>query len=174
MKRALMPLLLASCSGPPQKQDEVQVVYRAGFSAEQGVMTEVLFPFPNDGLEGALDAGISVSDGGTAALIDDQQGPALKVSGQGAITASFTGFHVKGIPTGTGIPAASLTRGSVDAGYYFRVNKGGSASADVDFEYTVSKDCGGGCGGTESWKFSGPVGLALQVLQLSFTEEKTP
>ncbi len=169
-----MPLLLASCSGPPQKQDEAQVVYRAGFTAEQGVITEVLYPFPSDGLQDAVDAGLTVSDGGTVKVVDDQQGPALSVTGQGTVTASFTGFHVKGLPAGSGIPAASLSRGSVDAGYYFRVNKGGSASAQIDFEYTVSRDCGGGCGGTESWKFSGPVGLALQVLQLSFTEEKTP
>src|SRR5207248_737200 len=111
VKRALMPLLVVSCSGPPQKQDEAQVVYRAGFSAEQGVITEVLYPFPADGLADAVDAGLSVSDGGTIKVIDDQQGPALSVSGQGSVTASFTGSHQRGLASGTAIPAASLTRG---------------------------------------------------------------
>jgi len=174
VKRAFVPLLLASCSSPPQKQDEVAIVYRAGFSAEEGVMTEVLYPFPADALAMTVQNGITVSDGGTAKVVTDQQGTALSVSGQGAITAQLETFHSTGLMAGNVIPSASLSRGSVDAGYFFRVNKGGSASAQVDFEYTVTRDCGGGCGGSESWKFSGPVGLALQVVQLSFTEEKTP
>ncbi len=174
MRRALLPLLLVSCSSPPQTKSEAAVVYHAGFRAEPGVMTEVLFPFSGDGLASAIQNGLSVSDGGSVSLVSDQQGPAIKVSGQGVVDATFSADRLAGLTSGTDVPNAILTRGSVDGGYYFRVNKGGSASCDVEFEYTVSRDCGGGCGGKRSWTYSGQVGLALQVVKLSFNEEKTP
>jgi hypothetical protein len=52
-----------------------------------------------------------------------------------------------------------------------RVNKGGSAAAQVRFEYTVRRDCGATCGGTRRWVYDGPVGLGLQKVEMNFSEE---
>ncbi len=159
VRRALLPLVLASCSGPPQTKEEAAVVYHASFSAEPGVMTEVLFPFSDDALASAIEGALKVSDGGTLSVLSDQQGTALKLVGAGRDRRHLRRLEAEGAGErhrrARGRPSP---RGSVDAGYYFRVNKGGSASCDVGFEYTVSRDCGGGCGGKKSWKYAGAGG----------------
>ena len=164
-----------ACGPAPQRTDEVAVVYRAVFQAEAGVNTEVVFPLPGDGTADAVLAGLAVTDGGTAARKDTPEGPGLSVQGRGRVEATFSAQAVKGIADGTGIPEAALTRQVPDAGagtYYVRVNKGGAAIAQIDFEYTASRNCGAGCGGSRGWTYAGSVGLALQQIDLRFTEAK--
>jgi len=164
--------LALGCSAPPQTKDETAVTYRASFSAEPGVGTKVVFPWIGDGAAFAAQSALSVSDGGSFAIETDNEGLGLALSGQGDVSVSFSDAHVTGVGSGTGVPEASLTRPDPDGGYFFRVNKGGKALVNVQFEYTASRDCGDKCGGTRSWKYSGPVGLALQQVTLQYSEEK--
>lgn len=162
-----------ACGGPPQAQDEVAVNYRAAFRAEAGVQTEVVFPFPADALAAGIEAGLEVSDGGTAQVKDTAEGRGLSVVGKGDVWASFGGPKMKGLGSSTGVGEASLTRQVPDAGagaYYFRVNKGGTPQAQVDFVYELKKNCGSSCGGTKRWSFAGAVGLALQQVTVNYTE----
>ncbi len=172
----LAALTLSACGGPPQRKDEATVVYRAGFTAESGVTTQVVFPFPSDGTAAQVEAGLVVTDGGSARVqVLDGGGGGLAVEGRGHIEASYSSLRVKGLAESEGIPAAGLTRQVPDGGagdLLVHVNKGGSSVATVDFEYTVGRDCGGGCGGTRSWKFQGPVGLGEQEVPMTFSEEK--
>jgi len=167
--------LALGCSAPPQTKEETAVHYRASFSAEPGVATKVVFPWLGDGAAFAAQSGLSVSDGGSFALETDNEGLGLAVSGQGDVSVSFDDAHVTGVGSGKAVPEASLTRLAPDGGtteYLFRVNKGGKALVNVDFEYTASRDCGAECGGTRSWKYQGSVGLALQQVSLQYSEEK--
>jgi hypothetical protein len=170
----------AACSSPPQKQGETAITYLASFSAEEGINAVVIFPMPGDGSEPTVQQDITV-DGGTFSLssapqYDDAEGVGFTLVGVGSVSASFYNAHVTGVGGGTAIPPASLTRGD-DAGsntYYFHVNKPGEAIISIQFEYTAQRDCGGGCGGKQSWTFTGPIGLGLQAVPLTYTEEKQP
>jgi len=172
---ALLCCVLAGCGPPPpQAKDEAGITYRAAFSAEAGVSTKVVFPLPDDASQFTVTQGLVVSDGGTATVEALAEGTGLAVEGRGQVTASFTGGRVKGLGEG-GIPEAVLSRPVPDGGAgdrYFRVNKGGSALVAVEFEYTASRDCGTACGGKRSWKYEGPVGLSLQEVATTFSEEK--
>ncbi|MBI3183114.1 MAG: hypothetical protein HYZ28_13330 [Myxococcales bacterium] len=171
---AALPLA-ASCGGPPHRKDEARLSYRAAFTAEPGVNAKVIFPFPNDGAQLSVEQGLSVSDGGTARLESTPEGMGLAVEGKGQVEAAFAQERVKGLPAGEGVPEASVSRPVPDGGTgdrYFRVNKGGSASIQVDFEYSATRECGPMCGGKRSWTYRGPVGLSLQEVQTSFTEER--
>ena len=178
MKRLslMVPALVGlACGGAPQTRTEAAVVYRAGFSAEEGVTTRVTFPLPDDAAQLAVESGYSVTDGGTVTFVMGDQGIGLALEGKGTQSASFVAKAVKGYADGSGPPEAKLTRPVPDAGvndYFFSVNKGGSAVAQIDFQYTASRDCGVGCGGSKSWSLTGPVGLALQEVTLSYVEEK--
>lgn len=179
MRRALPGLGLgvllgAGCGGgPPQAKDEAAVVYRAAFTSAGGVNTTVIFPFPVDGAELQVQQNLMVSDGGTARVENTAQGLGLAVEGFGHVEASFSAPKLSGLGNG-GIPEAALSRPVPDAGTeerYFHVNKGGSGSTQIDFEYSATRDCGEGCGGKRSWTFQGPVGLSLQAVTTSFVEE---
>jgi hypothetical protein len=164
---------LVACGGPPQSQEEVAVTFHAGFRAETGVTTEVVFPFPSDALAETIAAGLEVTDGGTATVKDTPDGRGLSVVGKGEISASFSSNRLKGLGTGTTIPGGGLTRLVPDGGvsdYYFRVNKGGTPQAQVDFSYELKKDCGDKCGGNKRWFYAGSVGLALQQVTVNYTE----
>lgn len=171
-----MPALAAfaaSCGGPPQAKDEVAVVYRASFRAEAGVQTEVVFPFPGDALADGIAQGLEVTDGGTATVKDTNEGRGLSLVGRGDITATFTSARMKGLPEGSGIEGAGLTRLVPDAGvseYWFRVNKGGTPQAQVDLQYELKKDCGDKCGGSKRWSYAGAVGLGPQQVTVNYTE----
>lgn len=167
-------LLLSACGGP-QAQDEASLIYRASFRAEPGVQTTVVFPFVGDGAAAQVQAGLTVTDGGSVTVEDQPEGRGLVVAGQGAVTVLYDGAKVKGVDRGAGVPQAQLTRQVPDAGTterYFRVNKGGVANVQVDFEYTATRDCGPGCGGSRSWTYLGPVGLAVQQVSVVFSEAK--
>jgi len=167
-------LLLLSCGGP-QGKDEASLIYRASFRAEAGVQATVAFPFVADGAAAAVQAGLTVTDGGSFTVEDQPEGRALVVVGQGSVTVLFDGAKVKGLDSAGGIPQAELTRQVPDAGTterYFKVNKGGVANVQVDFEYTATRDCGPGCGGTRSWTYLGPVGLTVQQISVLFSEAK--
>jgi hypothetical protein len=171
---------VAACSPPPQKQNETAITYAASFTAEAGINAVVIFPMPGDGSEPTVQEGILL-DGGTFSLssapqYDDAEGVGFTLIGVGSVSASFFDAHVTGVGSGSAIPTASLTRGA-DAGvntYYFHVNKPGEAIINVQFEYTAQRNCGGECGGTQSWTFAGPIGLGLQAVPLTYTEEKQP
>lgn len=166
-------LALASCGGPLHQKDEASVTYRAAFSSEAGVNTKVLFPFPDDGAQLQVERGL-VSSGGSFRLESSAEGVGLSLEGRGRVEVSFRADKVKGLGEG-GIPQASLTRSVPDGGIgdrYVRVNKGGSATLPIEFEYTAARECGDRCGGRRSWTFSGNVGLALQEVSMSFVEEQ--
>jgi len=168
--------LALGCGGPPpQTKDEAAVTYRAAFTSEAGVSAKVTFPLPDDASQQLVTQGLVVSDGGTARVESSPEGTGLALEGRGRVEASFTSKQVKGLGEGTGVPEAVLSRQVPDGGTgdrYFRVNKGGSAQVAVEFEYTASRDCGGGCGGKRTWKYEGPVGLSLQEVATDFSEEK--
>lgn len=177
---AALALTLA-CGGPPQQTTEAAVVYRASFTAEEGVSTKVVFPLPDDASRPSIESGLSVTDdgvlvtdGGVVSYVSMPEGVGLALEGHGKIEATFSAKAVRGYPDSTGAPDISLTRRIGDAGtnYAFAVNKGGSPVAQVDFEYTASRDCGAGCGGSRSFKYAGPVGLAVQTVTLNYVEEK--
>ena len=177
--RALIPCLAAvglSCGGsPPQARDEAAITYRASFTAEPGVSAKVTFPHAQDAAALAIESGLAVSDGGTWHLDALQQGLGLTLEGRGHVEASFVGAGVKDLGNAGGVPLARLTRDVPDGGIqerYVQVNKGGTASLQIDFEYTASRDCGATCGGKRSWTYTGPVGLGLQDIQTTFTEVK--
>ena len=175
MSRRLLALgwALAACGPSPQGKDEAAITYRARFSAESGVSTQVHFPAPTDGSQAELLSGLVVSGGGTATLASPDAGGGLVLSGRGEVEATFSAARVKGLGSEQ-VPQAELSSGVPDAGAgerVVRVNKGGSAQAQLEFEYTAERDCGAGCGGRRTWKFSGPVGLGPQ--QVSMTYEET-
>ncbi len=182
MKRSRTGLLGAlvaggmfGCGAPPQRADEAAVTFRAAFSAEQGVVTRVIFPWIADGAAAEAEAGLTVSDGGTAKWETTADGLGLALEGKGFVEASYSAPRAAGLGNERGIPEAQLTRGVPDAGTaqrYVQVNKGGAATAAVEFEYTASRDCGGGCGGKRGWTFDGPVGLSRQEVSMTFTEAK--
>ena len=170
---ALAVVGLARCGA--QQPDEVAVTFRAAFKAEAGVSTEVVFPFPSDALADAIAQGLEVTDGGTAEVKDTTEGRGLSLVGKGEISATFTAKKLKGLGSDKGIPQTGLTRLVPDAGtnsYYVRVNKGGTPLATTDFAYEVSKDCGPECGGNRKFSYAGPVGLALHVVEMTFSEAK--
>ncbi|MFZ5467882.1 MAG: hypothetical protein ACOZIN_00480 [Myxococcota bacterium] len=167
---------LCACGPPPQTKDEAAVTYRASFTAEGGVNAKVVFPFPVDGAALVVEQGLQVSDAGTARMENAQEGSGLALEGNGYVEVTFSAPKVKGLGSG-GIPEAMLSRPVPDGGMgdrYMRVNKGGSASVQVEFEYTASRDCGASCGGKRSWTYQGPVGLSLQEVPMGFSEEKRP
>lgn len=164
--------MLAGCGPSPQEKDEAAITYRARFTAETGVSTQVTFPVPIDASQTELLAGLVISGGGTAKLESPDAGGGLTVSGKGEIDATFSASRVKGLGSEQ-IPQADLSSASVDGGKgdrFLRVNKGGSAQAQVLFEYTAKRDCGAGCGGERSWNFSGPVGLGPRAVSMTFEE----
>jgi hypothetical protein len=164
---------IVACGGPPQAKDETSATFHAGFRAEAGVQTEVVFPFPDDALADAIAAGLVVSDGGTATVKDTVDGRGLSVIGHGDVSVSFSEARLKGLESGTTLAGGGLTRQVPDAGtsdYWFRVNKGGTPQAQVDFSYELSKNCGDKCGGSKRWSFAGTVGLALQQVTVNYTE----
>lgn len=173
-----MAVIAAGCgSPPPQTQSQVSVTFRAAFQAEPGVSAAVLVPWPNDGLASTILAGLQLSDGGTARVATIFEGDGLSVEGHGSAEASYTVEALEALGSGDGIPDAGLTLQVADGGIeqrYFKVNKGGSSTMKVQYEYTVSRDCGRGCGGKRSWTFSGPVGLSVQEVVTTFKEQKTP
>jgi hypothetical protein len=164
---------LAACGGTPQAKDEVAVSYRASFRAEAGVQTEVVFPFPSDALAADIQSGLSVSDGGAFEVKDTNEGRGLSLVGRGDVSISFSSARLKGLGSGTGIEGGGLHRLVPDAGvsdYSFRVNKGGTPTAQVDFQYELKKDCGDQCGGTKRWTYAGSVGLGPQQVTVNYTE----
>jgi hypothetical protein len=170
-------LIASACGGPPQTKSQVAVVYKATFTAEPGVSASVVYPWPTDGIEAAVLQGIQVSDGGTVRLVDLPVGKGLSVEGHGSVQATFENTTLEALSSGSAVPEAALTLLVADGGpgdRYFKVNKGGSASLNVEFEYTVSRDCGQKCGGKRSWTYAGPVGLSVQPVTTTFIEEKTP
>jgi hypothetical protein len=175
MGAALVCAVAAGCGAPPsQAKDEAGITYRAVFHAEAGVSAKVVFPLPDDESQLTVTQGLVVSDGGSARVEAFAEGTGLAVEGRGSIAVAFTGGRVKGLGEG-GIPDAVLSRPVPDGGQgdrYFRVNKGGSGLVAVEFEYTAVRDCGSACGGKRSWKYEGPVGLSLQEVATTFSEEK--
>ncbi|MBX7116060.1 MAG: hypothetical protein K1X64_17150 [Myxococcaceae bacterium] len=172
---ALTAALAVGCGPAPQAKDEAAVVYRVSFDAEAGVSTKVVYPVPPGDFQAVLVAGLTVTDGATAAIENTTEGVGLALSGKGKVEASYSNKKAKGyFGTGDDAPDATLTMDVANAGTeqrYFRVNKGGSSVAPVTFEYTVSRDCGSGCGGTRAWTFSGSVGLGRQQVELKYAEE---
>ena len=146
-----MAVIAAGCgSPPPQTQTQVSVTFRAAFQAEPGVTAAVLVPWPNDGTEAELLKGLTLTDGGSVRVATIFEGTGLSVEGHGSAEASYTVKALEAFGSGEGIPDAGLTLQVADAGTeqrYFKVNKGGSSTMKVQFEYTVSRDCGRGCGG---------------------------
>jgi hypothetical protein len=172
-----MSMIATACgSPPPQTKSQVSVTFRAGFVAEPGVSAAVLVPFPTDGTEAKILEGLLLTDGGSVRLATIFEGTGLSVEGHGSASASFSVEALEALG-GDGIPDAGMTLQVADGGTearYFKVNKGGSSTMKIDFEYTVSRDCGRGCGGKRSWTFSGPVGLSVQEVATTFKEQKTP
>ncbi len=171
--------LAAGCgsAAPPQAKDEAAVTYRAAFTSEDGVQAKVIFPVPDDASQSVVVAGLAVTDGGTARLESTPEGNGLTVEGKGRVEVTFQGGRVKGLGDGDKAPEAVLSRAVPDGGpgnRYLRVNKGGAAQLPVELEYTAARDCGAGCGGTRSWKYQGLVGLALQAVETTFSEETKP
>ncbi len=167
--------LLWACGQTPQQPDEAQLTYRVAFTAEQGVVTRVLFPWIGDGASSAAESSITPLDGGTAKVEASTDGTALALEGKGHVEWEYRVSRARGLGNERGIPDAQLTRAVPDGGVaerYVQVNKGGAASAQIEFEYTASRDCGSGCGGTRSWKYAGPVGISRQVIEMDFTEAK--
>ncbi len=176
--RLLAMALISACgSPPPQAKSQVAVTFRASFQAEPGVTAAVLVPWPIDGTESEILKNLELSDGGSVRLATIFEGTGLSVEGHGSASARYSAQSLEALGTGDGIPAAAMTLQVTDAGLgdrYFKVNKGGSSTMKVDFEYTVSRDCGRGCGGKRSWTYSGPIGLSVQEVATTFTEQKTP
>jgi hypothetical protein len=173
---ALTAVMVVGCGPSPQEKDEASVVYRASFDAEAGVVTKVIFPVPPSEFQIVMVGALNVTGDATTAIETSNEGVGLAVQGKGKVEASYVNKRVKGFfAASDGVPDATLTRDVASAGpemRYFRVNKGGSSVAPVQFEYTVSRDCGPGCGGKRSWTFSGPVGLGPQAVELKYIEEK--
>ncbi len=173
-----MALIATGCGSPaPQTKSQVSVTFRAGFVAEPGVSAAVLVPWPNDGTEAKILEGLQLTDGGSVRVAAIFEGTGLSVEGHGSATASYRVEALEAIGSGDGIPEASLSLqvdGGSSADRFFKVNKGGSSTMKVEFEYTVSRDCGRGCGGKRSWTYSGPVGLSVQEVATTFKEQKTP
>ena len=150
------------------------MTYRAGFRAEPGVNCRVVFPVPEGAVQGPLMGGLRVSDGGTAFLDTSPEGVGLALEGRGSLEVSYEATVGEGVGEG-GIPEVSLSRGVADGGVELRtvkVNKGGSPLVPLTFEFAAKRECGGGCGGTRSWRFDSSVGLSLQEVSMTYFEEK--
>ena len=168
-------IAMVACGGPPQAKDEAAITYHLQFSAEAGVITEVIFPVPLDAAQDSILALLTASDGGTITPVDMSLGKGLSLKGQGAIAADYFVKAVRGWDAGNGAPDAVLSLHVPDGGaneYFVRVNKGGSAQCAIEFEYTAARDCGPGCGGSRSWKYSGNVGTSIQRISMNYVEEK--
>jgi hypothetical protein len=159
-----------------QSRDQAAIVYHLKFTAELGVQTQVIFPMPTDATENTLMSSLTVNeDGGTLGWFMTREGEGIGISGNGSISADMTLSAVSGFDPGSGAPDASLSMQVPDAGpydYYLVVNKGGGAPAEVEFEYTATRNCGNGCGGKRSWKFSGSAGVGgPAAVTMDFVEE---
>lgn len=170
MRKALpfVLMLLTACGGP-QAEDETAVTYRAKFKTE--TTAKVIFPFPTDLSASEIEQGLQLGDRGR--LVTTNEGIGLELSGAQEVEVKFAGT-VKTLGKGDTIPDAQLSRQLPDAATterYFQVNKGGgSALINIEFEYSATRDCGGQCGGSRSWKYTGPVGLSVQQISVEFTE----
>ena len=175
MKRVAAMLALLSCGQAVQSKTEATVKYHLAFTAEPGASTRVIFPLPIDAAQNSVQTAITVSDGGTIAWVEQAEGLGAALDGHGTASADFFVKNLTGWPESDGPPAAVLSMHQPDAGpgeMYLRVNKGGFATVNVEFEYTATRECGLGCGGKRSWTFSGPVGLTLQRVSMNYVEEK--
>lgn len=170
-----MIALSFGCGPPSQTQDEATITYRVKFTSSQAVNTRVIFPLPDDGAQMAVMSGLFAADGGTVAFIQQPEGVGTALDGLGNAEASYFVKNLTGIDGGSGPPNVSLSMRRPDGGagdYFVRVNKAGAGVVNIEFEYTASRDCGSGCGGKKSWKFTGEVGLALQPVHMEYVEEK--
>jgi hypothetical protein len=166
-------VVLLAC-GTPQTEKQAAVSYRASYTVEPGVSSAVTFPFPIDGAGAAIEQQLAGQDGGVRVVSTDA-GTGLLIENRGGGSFSFTHERLEGLGEGSGVPEATLSQQVVDGGpgdRYVRVNRGLSGLVQIDFEYTVSRDCGGGCGGKRTWAFQGPVGMGLQEVPMNFVEEK--
>ena len=175
MRRLLAICALIGCGAPAQQEDEASITYKLAFRAGPADNTRVIFPLPSGGALMGIQAGLMPADGGTVTFIEQLEGLGAGLDGQGSAEASYFVKALNGIGGGRGAPDVTLSMQQPDGGpgdLYLRVNKSGSAVVNVDFEFTASRDCGAGCGGKRSWTFSGPVGIALQAVQMTYVEEK--
>ncbi len=173
---------VCSCSAPPpQAEGEAAITYKLKFTAGPADNTRVIFPLPFGAAREAIQAGILAGDGGTVAWVDQgDAGPGATglgaaLDGRGTAEATYFVKALAGVGGGKGVPDVALTMQQPDGGpgdLYVRVNKSGVAVVNVEYEFTASRDCGPGCGGTKSWKFSGDVGTALQPVHMTYVEEK--
>jgi hypothetical protein len=170
-------LAMLGCGAPAQMQDEATITYRLAFMAGAADNTRVIFPLPNDdgGALMGIQSGLQPSDGGTISWIEQTEGLGAALDARGSAEAEYFVKSLKGVGGGMGPPDVTLSMQQPDGGpgdLYLRVNKSGSATVNVSFEFTASRDCGSGCGGKRSWTFSGPVGIALQPVHMNYVEEK--
>ena len=168
-------LALLGCGPPAQMQDEATITYRLKFTSSQAVQTRVIFPLPDDPAQMPIMSGLIVADGGSVTYIMANEGLGAALDGLGHAEASFFVKNLGGIDGGSGVPDVKLSMQVPDAGpadVYLRVNKAGTGNVSVEFEYSASRDCGNGCGGKKSWKYSGDVGLARQEVHMDYVEEK--
>lgn len=178
MKRlgVMLATALISCGPPAQSQDEATITWRLSYTQSQQVQTRVTFPLPLvNGVAAHQPDQLLVEDGGTVALSQTSVGQGMGLDALGNAEASFFAKTVKGLGGGTGAPDVHLSMQQPDGGpgaLYVHVNKSGAASINIEFEYTAERNCGNGCGGKKSWKFTGPVGLALQPVHMDYVEEK--
>ncbi len=168
-------LALSSCGPPAQMQDEATITYRLKFSSSQQVQTRVIFPLPDDGAQMAIMNGLIARDGGAVTYIMQNEGVGTALDGLGSAEATYFVKNLNGIGGGSGAPDVKLSLRQPDGGpgdLFVYVNKAGSGSVDVEFEYTAARNCGNGCGGTKSWKFTGSPGLGRQPVHMEYVEEK--
>ncbi|MBL8957117.1 MAG: hypothetical protein JNK82_40465 [Myxococcaceae bacterium] len=178
---AMIVVYASSCSAPPpQAAGEASITYKLKFVAGPADNTRVIFPLPVGPERDAIMAGIMTSDGGSMAWVEQGDagpgatglGAALDGRGEASATYFVKALSVGG---GSGLPDVNLSMRRPDGGpgeLYLRVNKSGASIVTVEYELTASRDCGAGCGGTKSWKFSGDIGTALQPVDMTYVEEK--
>jgi hypothetical protein len=168
-------LMILSCGPAAQLHDEASITYRLKFSSSQQVQTRVIFPLPDDGAQMAIMNGLIPTDGGTVTYIMQAEGVGAALDGLGSAEATYFVKNLSGIGGGSGPPDVKLSLRQPDGGpgdLFLFVNKAGSGSASVEFEYTATRNCGNGCGGTKSWKFTGNAGLGRQPVHMDYVEEK--
>ena len=154
--------------------DETVLTYRLKFGGSQLVNTRVTFPEPLGAYQEPIRRLVRAFDGGSISYLDELGG-GVALDGLGSAEAFVNGAKVKGLETGTSSPNTQLSMTQPDAGVgdlYVHVNKAGASVVNIEFEYTATRSCGPGCGGKRSWKFSGPVGAALQPIHADYVEEK--